>query len=321
MKKIIFILFTIFTVSSAYPQAQFLIRIYDYAWSVSDVKNEYPDYAGLLLIVDVINEGNQSDVCSELSDIYLDCSNKNYIFGTDIVLFESFNEDKVIYPGDTSNVMLYYLVPKDADALTLRFRNAPEAGGKYITESFNKWKNNNRSKLTYFENQAAEYFSKKNYTRSIVYSYNALALNPGAKVNFTLGNCYISLENYDLAIEYYNKSYNEVSRYLIYDNMGYAYLGKDDYQNSLDYFRKAINESPQEFDPMLGMAVAYFYLNNEEMAVDYYRRAEKIEFQLKNGMAGLQMLMDNEGVFYGQKELYALNEICKLIGYRYNSNL
>jgi tetratricopeptide (TPR) repeat protein len=320
MIRIILFLIIVITVLPAYPQAQFLIKLYDYAWSVSEAKNELPDYVGLMLIIDVINEGNQPDACSELSDIYLDCSNENYDFGTDIVLYDSYNDNKIIYPGDTLNVLLHYIVPKDADALRLKFLNAPEAGGKYITESFNKWKNTNRSKLTYFENLAAEYFSKKNYTRSIIYSYNAQALNPNAKVNFTLGNCYISLENYDLAIDYYNKSFNEVSRYLIYDNMGYAYLGKDDFENSLNYFRKAISESPQEFDPYLGMAIAYYYMNNLEMAVDYYRRAEKTEFQLKHGMAGLQILIDNEGVFYGQKEMHALNEICKLIGYRYDSN-
>lgn len=318
MRKVIIFLLLLLPLSSAYPQAKFLIKLYDYAWSVSYEKTDYPDYVGLLLIMDVINEGYQTDVCSELDDIYLDCSNKYYQYGIDITLYESYNADKQIYPGDTSKVMMYYNVPKDADALTLRFKNTPEAGGKYITESFNKWKNTNRTKLTYFENLAQDYFSKKNYTRSIVYSYNAKALNANAKVNFTLGNCYISLENFDLAIEYYNKAYSEVSRYLIYDNMGYAYLGKEDYRNALEYFRKAINEAPNEFDPILGMAISYYYLNNYEMAVDYYRRAEKIEFQLKDGMSGLQLLMDIEGVFYGEKELYALNEICKLIGYRYN---
>lgn len=317
MRRIFLLLIFIFTANAAFSQASFVIKLYDFAWSVSYEDNENPNYIGILLIMNVINEGNQPDVCYELEDIYLDCSNKYYAFGTDIKLYESYNADKIISPYDTSKVMLFYYVPKDADVLTLRFKNAPEAGGKYITESFNKWKNTNRSKITYFENQASEYFSKKNYTMSIVYCYNAKALNPGAKINFTLGNCYISLENYDLAIEYYEKSYNEVGKYLIYDNMGYAYLGKKEYRNSLEYFRKAINESPNEFDPMLGMAISYYYLGEQEMAVEYYKRAEKIEFRLKDGMDGLQLLMDNEGVFYGQTEIYALNEICKILEYRF----
>lgn len=315
--KRIFIFIIIIISNTAFSQANFVIKLYDFAWSVSYEKSENPNFVGILLIMNVINEGNQSDVCYELEDIYLDCSNKYYAFGTDIMLYESYNADKIISPYDTSRVMMFYWVPKDADALTLRFKNAPEAGGKFITESFNKWKNNNRSNLTYFENTASEYFSKKNYTKSIVYCYNAKALNPDAKVNFTLGNCYISLENYDLAIEYYDKSYNEVGRYLIYDNMGYAYLGKEDYQNSLDYFRKAISEAPGEFDPYLGMAISYYYMNNFEMAKEYYKKAEKIEFQLKDGMDGLQLLMDIEGVFYGKTEIYALNEICKLLEYRF----
>lgn len=316
MKKILVFIILVLIADTAFSQATFVIKLYDFAWSVSYESNENPKYVGILLIMDVINEGNQSDVCYELEDIYLDCSNKYYTFGTDIMLSESYGADNIISPYDTSKVMLFYLVPKDADALTLRFKNAPEAGGKYITESFNKWKNTNRSKLTYFENQAAEYFSKKNYTMSIVYCYNATALNPAAKVNFTLGNCYISLENYDLAIEYYEKSYKEVSRYLIYDNMGYAYIGKEEYRNSLEYFRKAISEGPDEFDPLLGMAISYYYLNDYDMAVDYYKRAEDIEFRLKDGMEGLQLLMDNEGVFYGKTEIYALNEICKILEYR-----
>ncbi|MBN1634098.1 MAG: tetratricopeptide repeat protein [Ignavibacteria bacterium] len=318
MKKIFVFIILVLITDSAFSQATFVIKLYDFAWSVSYENNENPKYVGILLIMNVINEGNQSDVCYELEDIYLDCSNKYYTFGTDIVLSESYGADNIILPYDTSKVMLFYLVPKDADALTLRFKNAPEAGGKYITESFNKWKNTNRSKLTYFENQAADYFSKKNYTMSIVYCYNAKALKPEAKVNFTLGNCYISLKNYDLAIEYYEKSYKEVSRYLIYDNMGYAYLGKGEYNNALDYFRKAVNEDSRQFDPVLGMAITHYYLGNYDMAKEYYLRAEKIEYQLKYGMEGLDYLTDNEGVFYGDTEIFALNEICKMLYYNYN---
>jgi 5-methylcytosine-specific restriction endonuclease McrBC GTP-binding regulatory subunit McrB len=126
----IFILIFIFIANAAFSQATFLIKLYDFAWSVSYENNDNPNYVSILLIMDVINEGNQSDVCYELEDIYLDCTNKYYSFGTDIILSESYNADKIIAPYDTSKIMLFYNVPKDAEALTLKFKNAPEAGGK-----------------------------------------------------------------------------------------------------------------------------------------------------------------------------------------------
>jgi len=316
MRKLYILIFSHLLANTAFSQASFVIKVYDFAWITNEETSKY-DYVMLSLVLEVINEGNQADVCHELENIYLDCSNNKYSYGQDIIITGKKDFDKVIYSGDTSMIAISFLVPVDADDLKLKFSNLPEAGYKYITESYNKWKLANKDKVSYYEKQAIEYFNKKDYLKSVICCYNALALNPKARVNFTLGNCFISVEDFDAAIEYYNKSYNEVERYYIYDNLGYAYLNKEEYQTALNYFQGAINEKSKEFDPLLGMAITYYCLNNYSKAKEYYKLAEKVESNLKNGMDGLVYLMDTEGVFYGEKELKTLNKICKMMGYNY----
>lgn len=316
MRKLFSIILLLIIYNLAISQASFVINLYDNSW-ITGEEYQNSNYVGLLIILRVINEGNKSDKCDELNSIYLDCNNKNYKYGEDIIMSASYGINEIIHPDDTSFVILLYIVPNDADGLSLKFYNMPEAGSKYVIESFTKWKKNNKNNLADFEYKASKYFSEGNITKSFLYCHKAVALNPKSKAVFTLGNCYIQFEDYDNAIKYYQKSFGIVEDYYIYDNMGYAYIGKKYYYTAIEFFNKAIKYNSKSYDPLLGISIAYYYLGSYDKAKEYYKKAEKINSQLKNGMTGLYYLIETDGVFYGKNEIYALNRICKMLGYDY----
>lgn len=101
----------------------------------------------------------------------------------------------------------------------------------------------------------------------------------GMKALFYLGESSYHLQDYDKAIEYYNRFISRSRRghYLrcfAYEGLGYCYEEKQDYAKAVDCYKQALSEPRPAVPDLLYGAVARCYeaLNDKVDALDYYKK-------------------------------------------------
>jgi len=105
---------------------------------------------------------------------------------------------------------------------------------------------------------------------------------PGTKTGvaslYYSGNCSLTLNNYDDAIDYYNKFLNKSDksfiylRALAYEGLGYAYEGKGEFTKAIEWFEKQKNEG-KDVDisvALLNIARCYELSGDNVSACKYY---------------------------------------------------
>lgn len=311
MCKYILIILIIYSVNS-YSQPEFKVKIYDYLW----LEIESNNYIDILIFFDVSNIGNEPDKCNELYNIKLASTDIKYKYGSDIKFIKmSSAVEEVIKPGENNYVTMTFRVPKTADNLILYF--TADAGGdyKFLSESFNKWLVNNKDYKKFTEEGQLS-FSNGEYVKAIVNYYKALIINSKLELNFSLGNVWIMLGDYNNAINCYKKSLNEnVDKSTVYNNLGYAFFEKEYYNDALDNFSLAVEYDKNHWDAYLGAAISCYKLYEISDAKSLYNYAASIENKLYQGIDGLKILIDVENAFYTDKQMISINELCKLLGY------
>jgi len=312
MKKIFSFILVCSLFQTVFSQSEFKVKVDDFMWlqasSGSRVK--------LLIFFEVKNVGTVKDKCSDLYGINLKCSNAKYTYGRDIK-FESMSSEaeEFIEPNDYVYVSIIFSMPKDADNLTLYF--SQEAGGdsKFLTESFNKWMQNNTDPAKYTK-AGDEEFRDRDYIGAIVNYEKALLIKPGLQISFKLGNAWIMADDYDNAIRYYIKALDEPgSKNEIYNNLGYAYFEKGYYDDAYTCFNEAFKMDNAHWDAVLGAAISSYEQGKLDDAKALFMAAADIENKLYQGMDGLAKMMKAEGYFYTDKALISINSLCRLLGY------
>jgi len=100
----------------------------------------------------------------------------------------------------------------------------------------------------------------------------------GAASLYYSGNCSLTLNNYDDAIDYYNKFLNKSDksfiylRALAYEGLGYAYEGKGEFTKAIEWFEKQKNEG-KDVDisvALLNIARCYELSGDNVSACKYY---------------------------------------------------
>ena len=311
MNKIIYYLFFCISININ-SQPEFKVKIYDYLW----LEIESNNYIDIMIFFDVSNIGNESDKCNDLYNIKLASTDTKYKYGSDIRFIKmSSAVEEIIKPGNNNYVTMTFRVPKSADNLVLYF--TADAGGdyKFLSESFNKWLLNNKDHKKFTE-EGQTSFSNGEYVKAIVNYYKALIINSKLELNFSLGNVWIMLGDYDNAINCYKKSLNErVDKSIVYNNLGYAYFEKEYYNDAIENFSLAVEYDKNHWDAYLGAAISCYKLYEISDAKSLYNYAAKIENKLYRGMTGLEILINEGDAFYTDKQLDTINELCKLLGY------
>lgn len=293
-------------------QGEFKVKIDDFVWT----KYSSDSRVKVLIFFEVKNTGTVKDKCSDLYGISLKSSNAKYVYGRDIV-FESISSEaeELIEPGDFVYVSIVYSVPKDADNLTLYFSQETGGDSKLLTESFNKWMQNNRNPDKFVTAGDAE-FREKDYIGAIVNYEKALLIKPGLQIHFKLGNAWIMADDYDNAIYCYKKALDEEgSSTETFNNLGYAYFEKGYYDDAFTCFNECYKRDNSHWDAVLGAAISSYELSNLDDAKALFMAAADIENRLYQGMDGLAKLMKTEGYFYTDKQLISINSLCRLLGY------
>ncbi|RPI15476.1 MAG: DUF4352 domain-containing protein [Ignavibacteriae bacterium] len=244
MKSIFILLFLLITVN-LYSQPEFKISIENFIWEKPSSNQVY-----LTIYLKIQNIGNEKGWCEDLQGLYLDCSNSNYYFGSQITMSDYSNNIKnIIKPGGNVEAFVSFRTPRDADDLTLRFTEFYGGASKYITESYDKYYSKfNNEKFESELNEADNYFYNKDYDNAILkyHSANGLAyVDNGLKEGIfeKLAVCYeikgdinVEKSNYLPAIEDYINSLKCIETKQVNEKIGKVYkiLGDDMYSKGVD---------------------------------------------------------------------------------------
>ena len=103
------------------------------------------------------------------------------------------------------------------------------------------------------------YLAVENYEESVnAYEYATLINESFIEAFFNLGNVFMKMERFDDAIESYKSSLVDgLVDPITYNFIGHCYIVLEQNEMAIDYFRKAVEQNPEYADGWLGFAVAY----------------------------------------------------------------
>jgi len=123
-----------------------------------------------------------------------------------------------------------------------------------------------------------ELFEKEDYENAIENYNKALLLNPAfSECYFNKGLCYYNLKDFDKAIEEYTKALEfDPQNPIIYNNRGDAYYRKQDFQKAIIDYDKAISLHKEYLKAYYNRGLAYACLEDYEKAVEDFTNVLKI---------------------------------------------
>ena len=97
--------------------------------------------------------------------------------------------------------------------------------------------------------------------------------DPQAYIN--LGNAYARQQQYDQAVESYEKalSLNPQSGITVYPALGAAYFNRQNYTRALEYFQKSLEYSPDDSLRLYDIGNVYLHLQKCDLAIEAYLQA------------------------------------------------
>jgi len=123
---------------------------------------------------------------------------------------------------------------------------------------------------------------------------------------YTIGNCYLHLNEFAQALEYFNLALkikeelaDEKGRGMILINLGNVYFNKKEYESAEKFYNEGL-EIKKKYNDYQGLLICYNNLGN--IAADYYVNSDKaMEYYNKS----LQISIDNNFDYY-EAEIYFL---------------
>ncbi len=96
-----------------------------------------------------------------------------------------------------------------------------------------------------------------------------------AQAYIKLGNAYARYQQYDKAVESYEKALllNPKSGITVYPALGAAYFNRDQYGKALEYFKRSLEFSPDDSLRHYDIGNVYLQLNRCDLAIEAYRKA------------------------------------------------
>lgn len=146
------------------------------------------------------------------------------------------------------------------------------------SESYKSMENEPKNSA-YYNNRGFTYLKKGDYEKALTDFTNAIELDP--KSAFP------------------------------YSNRGYVYFDLKKYNDAVNDFEKAIKLDKNYKDAYCGLAITYYRLGDKEKAIDTYKKA----IELDKRFAEIDKLIKEEGYFYTEPQLKAINELLKEMRY------
>ncbi len=124
---------------------------------------------------------------------------------------------------------------------------------------------------------AVAYFGLSDFKNALKYANQTLMLNAGdADINAIKGMSLYNLEEKDKALEILLSIEEEKGRnYFIHEYIAEIYFENNNYEKAIEYYDKAKEENKKDLDILVKKAKALFYINKPEKAINTCIEAEK----------------------------------------------
>ena len=130
-----------------------------------------------------------------------------------------------------------------------------------------------------FFNMGNAYYKKNNYNNAIECYEKSVELLPNLPNSyFNMGNSYYLKGNYDKAIESYQKVIELQPVASAYYNIGCVFSAKCNNDKAIEYYQKAIKLNPNKVEAYGNMGVEYYMKGNYKKAIEYFQKALDSKF-------------------------------------------
>jgi tetratricopeptide (TPR) repeat protein len=119
------------------------------------------------------------------------------------------------------------------------------------------------------------YFSKKLFLKAIQIYQDILSFNKdNSDTLFRIGNCFLSIKEYMLALEYYNEVTEKFPELYYNKSFAYSKIGKID--ESIKTIKKLLSFKSSSEIPYIFLAELFFSQKKYSKAIEYLSKAEKL---------------------------------------------
>jgi len=101
------------------------------------------------------------------------------------------------------------------------------------------------------------------------------------------------MKEWDKALECFEKAASDIlytTPHFAYHNMGLVYFYKGEYEKAIEFYRKALKLEPSYVNVYFDLAAVYIALNRNEDAVEAYKKAAELTPQSKQAELSLASL-------------------------------
>lgn len=124
------------------------------------------------------------------------------------------------------------------------------------------------------------YMAKNRMPDAIAHFQKAISLKPSyTPARNNLGAAYLAVEEWDAAI----RTFEEITKDALYatpqfplSNLGLAHYRKENYSTAIDYYKKALKLQPDLVNALLGIGRTYIAINQGRLASRYLEQAAKL---------------------------------------------
>lgn len=132
-----------------------------------------------------------------------------------------------------------------------------------------------------YYNQGNNFYKKMMYSKAIEFYLKSLELDEDyLEVYNALGSCYQQMQEWDKAIECFQKIINSQEKNFdyekIYKNIGCVYLYKNDYENAILFLKKVLEINPSNLESYLNISRVFQKLENWEQSILNYQRVVEL---------------------------------------------
>jgi tetratricopeptide (TPR) repeat protein len=160
------------------------------------------------------------------------------------------------------------------------------------------------NKCVGFENAeriiAMSSYKQEDYATAVKGLLNVIAKNPAdAEANYTLGRCFLDMEQYTKAVPYYNKAVQlDATKNVWMNELGLLYYNLNDFKNAKTFFLKALeNGYPASNDFNENLGYAYIYSGE-------FEKGEKLLLAILAKKPGNKDILRDIAEAYYQQKMY-----------------
>jgi len=122
------------------------------------------------------------------------------------------------------------------------------------------------------------------------------------------GIVYYDKNDYDKALEYYNKSITMWPRPDAYYNIGIIYDEKQDDDKALEYYNKAIELKPDYVSPYLNIGAVYHHKQDYDKALEYYNKAIELKPDYEKAHSNMKLAYEDREKEKKCKQAQSVND-------------